>query len=1068
MNSFSATASSSSATRKGGAASPTSVAHGPGTEETPPNSLPKFTGNSADIGLITDDAKTKLLQPATSGSTTIPQTLLHDLKERFTEIENKYAQLPNGLAKDTMKTEIQTALKTLSTELANSSFLQSPQTDAQDTQRFLTQTTLGKLTVATYLHADTAHTLPSTCYSDDLMSATTPIIKDLYPDGLCQALETSTTLSTTDKLEKLKQFEAPQGNQHPLDKPETYAPFVEEQRSALLANQATVSFQDYPVLATTVKNGLSQSISAKLTNNSTWATELQRTVRGSHDKQWQTQFQGFEKDLLDGLCAHLDKKPKENTPDMLAFSMSVADACNDPAAYGKVIARTTDDQLCALVGRTDVKEMIRKTPQWGTAIGARLESMDQAAHTQTLQTAMTMDITVPKTANKLWVSALNARRSDFLTTAFKTSTESLLSALKDHPIAVNHSDRPEYDFCTAVDRFCDKPTPAALTELYSTATTLKNTFDKTSDKPLALTIRIALIEGIHNNLKATVASNLSTADLGVRKWTFTPPMTVNSNPKSSYAIALKAFTADTDKAKPTTLQDHVKLLAHDGQAKADKYDAQSQAMPNGYSSIHTAMSQDATAFQKAMEKISTQLDQQDITAVRQTIQSTRLELMKTNQTFKDTVFYTKTEDAAQIKRLAVLKEMIQTCTRLDKGISTMIAADAALDAPPAETVLSKLPSLMGMMGTKAAKNEMKDLQKEIDATRQLTNTNLPQEIDSYKHDKSTTEAEIDQLKTNIQELETQISRATKQLKLQTQIDKLRLTLEPLQDAQTVGQKINHAIDLEVTAFVREKSAPLIASAKKNRELSPFQLPHKISAIPAEVELDHADTITQLRRALTDKISQETKSAIDALNGKIDALETKKQALKPQPNSDQQTQQTSQTPIDELKLTLQEKNDTLKSTKQSLVKTKILAELESKKTALDTDIKTADEAYQAQQQKHANIRKLTRSLDTINKIIDLALKVPTEDLTKDKIQAAIDTNATQMSDTETKRLDQTTRTADITAQETEFQSHLKPRLDNLITKQNNIRYRLEAGTFLGYPDSNNRSNAGDQLPESDQK
>ena len=195
-------ASAATKALKGGAASPTSVTHGPGTEETQLNSLPEFTGNSADIGSITNEAK-KQLAPTSSGSTTTPSQLLRDLKERFTKIENNYNKLPNGPEKDTMKIAIQTALKTLSTELANSSLLQSPQTDAPETQQFLTQTTLGKLTVATYLHADTKHTLPSTCYSQDLMSATTPIIKDLYPDGLCQALETSTTLSTTDKLEKL-------------------------------------------------------------------------------------------------------------------------------------------------------------------------------------------------------------------------------------------------------------------------------------------------------------------------------------------------------------------------------------------------------------------------------------------------------------------------------------------------------------------------------------------------------------------------------------------------------------------------------------------------------------------------------------------------------------------------------------------------------------------------------------------------------------------------------------------------------------------------------------------------
>jgi len=57
-----------------------------------------------------------------------------------------------------------------------------------------------------------------------------------------------------------------------------------------------------------------------------------------------------------------------------------------------------------------------------------------------------------------------------------------------------------------------------------------------------------------------------------------------------------------------------------------------------------------------------------------------------------------------------------------------------------------------------------------------------------------------------------------------------------------------------------------------------------------------------------------------------------------------------------------------------------------------------------------------------------------------VRQAIDNNATQISDTKIK----IEAKKAITAQETEFQSHLTPRLQNLINTQNNIRHKLEAG------------------------
>ncbi len=644
--------------------------------------LPAFTGKkpNQEIHAITAAAiqqiNTTSRQPAA-----LPQ-LLSELQNRFGPAEKYYLSITTETEKSGMAECLRETHHALVRTILN---IAQQQSDTQlFNQPFFTQTTVGKLAVATYLHADTAHTLPSTLYSPDIMSAQTPIVVALYPTGLLQAADTNLrdtrTLSMTDKLTHLAQFTDVPGTTHPLSSYQTYpAKWVDEQKESILTNSAAIRFQDYPTLTQELKKGLAEKIDAKLASDSNWITSLNGPVTGTQDKQWQHQFEGLENELFDGLCLYLDRVPSDNNLEITAFAMSVAEVCDTPNTYKRVISKGMDKKLAALIGNNapaDIKAMIQKNPQWRAAIGGRLDSIHEKAKNEAFKTALAMTLPLPKEA-KNWVP--KTQKMHLVT------PKNMVAMLKKHTIPVNHANTPERDFCTAVDTFCENPhAPKAtpLNALYHTACLLA----KNPSAPPELSVRIALIQSIQENTNKTLDKNLSTADLGSQKWTEKAPLPPVRSNKSSYKKALSDFKAETSQSKPTTLKSWVQLLVKDGNAKVAKYTAQHSKVPDAHRDMHEKLITDATSFTKAMTTIITQLDRENITEARETLQA----FIATHQDVKPTDVYTKIQEKAQKKRLEVLGEMVQTCEKLDQGIEHMIAADVARNAVPKESIFHRL------------------------------------------------------------------------------------------------------------------------------------------------------------------------------------------------------------------------------------------------------------------------------------------------------------------------------------------------------------------------------------------
>jgi hypothetical protein len=665
--------------------------------------LPRFDSSKARESL---EAIQSAATPSLSRDIDTIKTTLTALTQQCKEVEKHYNSLPPGPAKNDLKTAI---LNTY-TALANTTIdkgLLNPITRDNFTS-FFTDTTIGKLAVATYIQADAANKLPVAFYKADLLVPTTTLFDNgLLNEGRPSSSGPTPVLSGPEKLALLTQFTTIPGEQHPLQQRNTYTPFVADQQALLLENREVSVFENNPTFIDAAKQGLATQIRDKLISTPAWITELNTCVG---QEQWRSQFNGFETELLTALCDYMDKNPRNNSPETIKFVMGVAEASSSPEAYKKVLDKLTDAQLSTLIGpnaEPDLKEMVSKNNHWKSEIGARLEGMSSAAQQQHLETAMNLEIKLPSGA-KAWTDKLErthvgqsfvGKNMDFMISP--NNIRSVL-AKQEYQLSSTHPDPEAKSFCRAVNAFCQDPhkSNASINELYQRACQLEKNHPK---PPLELAVRIALAKGIHANLQKATATNISTADLGSQKWRFKAPIespamtSLTLSSKSRYSRAAEAFSTEkkVPGATPQTLSDWVDFSKHYAAVAITKYtdNSQKDSIPKSVRPVYSAMAADATAFETRMTAVKNHLETHDIAAAKKELQTAIAQLSQTHQTCKGETHFTKASIKLQKHQLQNLEEMIRTCRRLNKGIDAMLQINTPkVEKPPAPSAAAAIPT----------------------------------------------------------------------------------------------------------------------------------------------------------------------------------------------------------------------------------------------------------------------------------------------------------------------------------------------------------------------------------------
>ena len=648
-----------------------------------------------------------------------------NITNAFKDVEGIYQRMPESLQKDALADALRDSHKEIAAAIIDLATSSSPVATILEQNPKFADSTLGRVTIATYMQQSETSQLPAKYYSTDMMAPSDipkyAASKTLYTEGLFKATKPATSppsLSMTEKFAILARFEADQSVSAPLERDETYAPFIAAQRDALLQNGDTSALAQYPILAKAVKIGLPEKIRDQITPS--WISSLQTVADG--EKQWETQFEGFETELLDGICKHLEKDPRNLDNSVLLLAMAVAEKCDTAEAYQKVMSRIQDSYISRLIGRDadpELKTIVAKNPQWKSAIGARIDERHTSEQEKLLTAAMLIEVKLPVGA-KEWVPKLG--RTHIGGIDFKITPKALVGVLKDNPLAATSTNTKECDFCTAVDTFCENPSAKDalhINALYHQATQfgtdktqplalrtrIGRIFGTDKTQPLELLTRIELITGIFKNLATLSEQNMTVADLGNRTWPkrikspLEDPQTIRpTSKKSSYYTALQAFqTEKGNAATPKTLNDWVRFLKHDSAAKVDKYTEKMNKAETlsqtATKTIYTSMVSDATSFGKTMDNVTKALAESDIPTARTLLQAAIKDLSASSKTCADTTQFTKTSLAAKNKRLNVLEEMIRACRRMDKGIAGMLEADTkAAETPPPATPVTTPPT----------------------------------------------------------------------------------------------------------------------------------------------------------------------------------------------------------------------------------------------------------------------------------------------------------------------------------------------------------------------------------------
>jgi hypothetical protein len=579
---------------------------------------------------------------------------------------------------------------------------------------FFTQSTLGRFIVAKVLQESESESaelkLPASLYMTDMVGAQPgdffAASAALYPNGLFVATIKSPgrDLDQAAKIALVEKFEEPTNTSGklPIDQAGTWLPFVKTSTDALLGGTRPDTFP--PQLQAEMKKDLSNQIKAKAADRS-WITELMSEKTGS--PPWQTQFEGFEKELCDGLCLALEQTHANPDKDLLQLTMSVAEQVakliDDPKTYTNVIAKLGDSNLGLLIGPDaypELEAMGAANTKWGSAIGERLKVMAHEVQKSNLHAVLNVEVKLNDAAG--WVPHYQRQHVG--------STIANVNPMKDFKISprmmLPHLREPESNctkeqklFCENVKSFCRNPTgkdAPNINKLHHTALELEET-----EQPPEVKVRIALIKGIVANIKAS-EQNTTVADLGSRtlpKKGSIPFKDYNPLPKpeklqfklpswneSSYSRALKAFQAEkgSPSATPKTLRDWVQFLKHDGAEKSAKYTKQQtdEKVP-AIKTRYTDLINDSDTFKTTMEKIAEALDKKDIPEARKLLQEGLQGVVSK---------VTRLTDANSIKKQReVLPEMAQVYRRLDKAIVAMLAEDkpAEVSDPAANATATK-------------------------------------------------------------------------------------------------------------------------------------------------------------------------------------------------------------------------------------------------------------------------------------------------------------------------------------------------------------------------------------------